>query len=104
MQLQELSQGHARKGTKPARMMIVKEFFGFLRRKTLDHPSSILRKALYVDSVLDGWSTRADLHYKTENRGNVPFVPRRLGCECKDSPLQMHAEVGGALDRGCLGR
>lgn len=48
MQLQQFSQRHAFKSTKPFGMLVVKKFFGFFGREALNHLLSVLRLALYV--------------------------------------------------------
>src|SRR2546425_12330605 len=49
VQLQEFSQRDALEGPKTPRMLVMKQLFGFLRGKALNHTPSILRSTLYVN-------------------------------------------------------
>jgi hypothetical protein len=51
VQLQEFPERHPLEGTKPPRMLVVKEFLGLRARKTLNHTPSIPRYTLYAKSV-----------------------------------------------------
>ena len=51
MQLQEFPQRDSLEGTESPGVLIVKEFFGFRARETLNHTPSIPRDTLYANSI-----------------------------------------------------
>jgi hypothetical protein len=51
VQLQQFAQRHPREGPEAPRMLVLKQFLGFLRHKTLNHTPSIQRIALYVNDM-----------------------------------------------------
>jgi len=51
VQLQQFAQRHALEGTEAPGMLVLKQFLGFLRRKTQNHTLRIQRVALYVNGM-----------------------------------------------------
>jgi hypothetical protein len=69
MQFQQFSQRYPLAGTKPPGMLIVKKLLRFLRRKALNHPSSILCQTWNVKRV------KIASHGTPRPRQNPPATP-----------------------------
>jgi hypothetical protein len=54
MQLQQFPQRHTLERSEAPGMLIVEELLGVPRRKALNHTQTILRMALYVNSITGG--------------------------------------------------